>query len=550
VRWLAILALALASPAGGLDVPSPSDGENVRSSAVRVAVTLDDPAEEFVLHLNDRDVTSRVRGTGTDRSLVLAGLPGRDDAIRYGTNRLRLETATARVERVFRWRPRRRRIRVIAVGNKIDFAAYETMATWRAEVDRIFDTFVRPHLATTRPNLVVLTEDFGLPTGLIGSRGAASRAAKDADPLTALAHLFVAYGPQAAYYSDHFALPGSGIQPLARALTLALTDQLWRPFGPVLSAKARQLGVWLVAATNVAPIVRSTDPEQVAFFGDVDDPARTDVFLPAGIDVYNTAFLWGPDGTLVGRTRKVFLTPPEEELLNLSHGALDDVSVFDTPAGRLGIAISKDAFVPDYVHRLDDLGATLVLQPDANPGLWATPPADVWQPDEWTTSVLGMLRPDLPNLTYNACPMMTGNFFPGTLDASGFPTGILFDGQSTITRRTSRPPRRAFVAMAPADTLAAFGFPLRGEFAAVSPWAFPDPRELGSRRELEALAARCRTMAPSGRRPRSLTLDERRDILGTCARTMLPGGANADGYRESVVAADLAVPVDRALATP
>jgi hypothetical protein len=30
---------------------------------------------------------------------------------------------------------------------------------------------------------------------------------------------------------------------------------------------------------------------------------------------------------------------------------------------------------------------------------------------------------------------------------------------------------------------------------------------------------------------------------------MLPGGADADGYRESVVAADLAVPVDRALAT-
>ena len=72
-------------------------------------------------------------------------------------------------------------------------------------------------------------------------------------------------------------------------------------------------------------------------------------------------------------------------------------------------------FHPPTLDMLDDLGATLVLQPDANSQLWAAPSAtSPWQPDEWTESVLGMLRADLPNLTYNATSMMTGSFFPAT----------------------------------------------------------------------------------------------------------------------------------------
>ena len=35
----------------------------------------------------------------------------------------------------------------------------------------------------------------------------------------------------------------------------------------------------------------------------------------------------------------------------------------------MAIAISLDAFVPAYVQHLDDLGAQIVLQNDADPGL-------------------------------------------------------------------------------------------------------------------------------------------------------------------------------------
>src|SRR5262245_11006219 len=520
-----LVAIALAMPArASVRIDTPGVGARLETSAVAVTGTVDTPAEAtgLTLVLNGVDVTGRLRGAGLVRTVVLAGVSGvPDNPLRRGRNELRADSGSGQASVTFSWRPARRRVRVIVVGHKIDFAAYETPATWRAEVDRIFDTLVRPRLSSRRPNLVLLTEDFGLPTALIGSRGAQARAAKDSAPLVGLGTLFTSYQPQAQYYLDHFTLPGTGIGPLARALELALTDTLWRNFVPVLQAKAAALGVYLVACTNVAPAHRSTDSAAAAFFGDVDDPARTDVFLPDGIDVYNTAFVWGPDGSLLGTTRKVFLTPPEQDLLNLSSGALDAVGVLDLPIGRIGVAISLDAFVPDYVGRLDDLGATLVVQPDANPQLWAAPSGPVWQPTEWTDSILGMLQAPYPNLAFNATSMMVGGFFPGPPDADGFPTGIVFDGQSTITRRAAAPPRKSFVAMGPVA--------YHGEFVRVADWAFPDPVELRTGADLDALRTRCGSSA-GGPTPGALTLDDRRAILEDCARSLLPGGRNAGAF--------------------
>jgi hypothetical protein len=213
------------------------------------------------------------------------------------------------------------------------------------------------------------------------------------------------------------------------------------------------------------------------------------------------------------------------------------VPVFDTPAGRLGIAISLDAFIDTYVRRLDDQGAVLVLQPDANPGFWANP-GPIWQPDEWTGSVLGMLQRRYSSITYNATSMMVGGFFPGTVDATGNPSGIVFDGQSSITKRSTGAARRGFVAMAS-------NLGLTGRFLAVGPWAFADPGKLRNASELNALRDRCGSTVAPGLGPRQLGLEQRRQILRDCQRSMMPGGRNADGYRENLAIADVTVPIAR-----
>src|SRR5689334_16766502 len=64
--------------------------------------------------------------------------------------------------------------RLIAVGNRINLKAAASEVTFAAELERIVDMAV-PHLASDRPNLVVLGEVLGLPLALSGKRGAIPR---------------------------------------------------------------------------------------------------------------------------------------------------------------------------------------------------------------------------------------------------------------------------------------------------------------------------------------------------------------------------------------
>ncbi len=64
--------------------------------------------------------------------------------------------------------------RLIAVGNLISLQAAATEQSFATELERIVSMAV-PHLATDRPNLVVLGEILGLPLALSGKRGYLSR---------------------------------------------------------------------------------------------------------------------------------------------------------------------------------------------------------------------------------------------------------------------------------------------------------------------------------------------------------------------------------------
>nr|MBA3823861.1 carbon-nitrogen hydrolase family protein [Ktedonobacterales bacterium] len=67
-----------------------------------------------------------------------------------------------------------RQVRAVAVGNRINPAAWQTDAAAMHEITRIVGLAV-PHLSTTLPNLIVLGELLGLPGALLGRRGALAR---------------------------------------------------------------------------------------------------------------------------------------------------------------------------------------------------------------------------------------------------------------------------------------------------------------------------------------------------------------------------------------
>ena len=391
--------------------------------------------------------------------------------------------------------------RLIAVGNRINVKAAATEASFVAELERIVDLAV-PHLASDRPNLVVLGEVLGLPLALSGKRGAIPRRMRSSG--VAISMLALSYARNMLYYRRVF----PGISPI-RSLLLALSDTLYRPFTETLSELAARHHIYLSASTITPHVYCSTDAHKVARFG---RKQLERVYLPADPGVYNTGFLWGPEGNLLGTTDKVFITESERTTLDITPGDLEQVRAYETELGKVGIAISLDAFTPEYLRRLDDQGTRVVLQNDANDGVWAGPSKTcAWQPQEWLNSVLGSLQDEYPNLMYNVCPMQIGNFFD-----------ILFDGQSTITMKSegAPDPGRNFVGndgFYHTDT----GKPFKGHILALAPWAMDDPLANDPH----------------------LTLAERRSQLALYGKQLLPGGSHAHQFPESAIWADVAIPV-------
>lgn len=391
--------------------------------------------------------------------------------------------------------------RLLAVGNRINIQAAASEGSFATELERIVDLAV-PHLATDRPNLVVLGEVLGLPLALSGRRGSLPRRMHTAS--VAISMLSLGYARRMLYYRRAFA----GIS-LVRALLLSLTDILYRPFTETLSGLAERHGIYLSASTITPHVYGSTDPAKIARFG---NRRAERVYLPADPGVYNTGFLWGPDGSLLGTTDKVFLTKSEYTTLDLAPGDLEEVHPIETALGKIGLAISLDAFTPAYLRRLDTQGTSIVLQNDANDSLWAGPSQTCeWQPQEWLNSVLGCLQDEYPSLLFNVCSMQVGNFFD-----------TVFDGQSTITMKSDDPPDPQ------CNFVGNEGFyhtethqPFTGVVLARAPWATSDPLS----------------------EEPSLSLAERRAKLARYAKQLLPGGSLANQYPESAIWADVDVPV-------
>jgi hypothetical protein len=395
----------------------------------------------------------------------------------------------------------RRPARLIAVGNRINLHASISEESFSEELERIVGLAV-DHLAHDRPNLVVLGEILGLPLALTGKRGYLPRHIHTSN--VAMSMLALGYARRIFHYRRIF--PGIS---LTRALFLSLTDSLYRPFTTTLSQLAAKHNIYL-SATTITPHVRcSTSMADIARLGRRQE---SKVYLPDGTEVYNTGFLWGPDGNLIGTTEKVFLTENEKSILDLTPGDLECVQAFETELGKIGMAISLDAFTPEYLQKLDSQGTRIVIQNDANDALWTAPCKTCeWQPQEWLNSVLGSLQDEYSNLYYNVCSMQVGNFYD-----------IPFDGQSTITMKGDHEPdpqcnfvgNEGFV-----HTVT--GKPMTGEILAMSPWVVEDPMRT---------------------KPR-MPVEERRASLEQVGKQLLPGGARANQYCESVIWADVEVPI-------
>jgi len=440
--------------------------------------------------------------------------------------------------------------RVFAIQFKQDLANVVTYAAFRTKIECLIRDWVVPHLAAGRPNVVAFNEDVGLMTIATGTRGAAARRlfggpggpscegqGAPCATLAALAAVTAAYGPQIAAYHQRFPAMGSVSQAFVGA-----TDTMVRSFMTTFSDMAKRYGIYILGSNDQAPFEQSTSPADIALFSDPDQPRPSSVYVATSPEVYNQVFMWGPHDVratgpdvlrnLVATNRKVPLTPIENELQfapgpSTGPAAIDNLRPYQLPgsSARIGFATSLPAFTYGnpppgtdpcsdtsqyYMRCLNQLGANLVIQDEANPGRWTGPDGDgieQWQPMSWMTSTWRTAADPSVAFSYNVTPMMVGNL-----------ADLAFDGQSAITQRGLQGSGCHYIGNAAfipgedrPDVLGDAG--AKSEFVALAPWVARD----GPRSSLRQIGA---ALAPGS------------------------GTALENDYLETALIADLPVPPD------
>ena len=433
-------------------------------------------------------------------------------------------------------------LRVFAMQYKQSPAYVVDAATYDHKMRCLIQEYVLPHRGPG-VNLVVFTEDSGFATLALGLAGTGARAiaslpkplspqlsdATGAPPYATAALVAAAAGHARALASYRTLFP---TEDPRRAILTAATDTFVRSFMTTFSRIARDYHLYVVAANNQANFTESTNPVDVATLWNPDGVGArppSAVWKATSADVWNTAFLWGPNdvrtlpgdqlvwldrqlgvpaGTTFARTtragqydpranllavnKKVPLTSIEEQFLALSDA---DVSPANTgpfiipalgSAYRFGFAISLPAFeyggrtfgsappsepcAPDgstWMYCLDARGVNVVLQTEANPGPWQTPADGIGsQAVSWGASTLRAVTDPGVHFEYLVCPMMTGNLID-----------LPFDGQSAITQRGRVGNARHYAGAAlalPEDGPFARYAGDHPEFLALAPWVLSE----------------------------------------------------------------------------
>ena len=418
-------------------------------------------------------------------------------------------------------------------GDKM-FALVDAAHPRRAELVQPDVLDIAAHLKARDPSapdaaLILFPEDVGLVAGLIGGRGGPARS--EASSALAFVDLLNAYRPQVDYYTQRYpGLAGFGY------LFLAATDTFYRAFYETFRDLAMTYGVHVAASVNVAPARRieaADQPELVALLRDPDEAAtRSYAYEAVAGTPVNTLFVFAPDGEVLvldaqgntvrspsetggllhGSLDKAYLTELELGPLGLDYGAVRDLDVLDTPVGRLASVISKDAWMIDVNDRYDAKRPELVIQAEAFDS-WGFQVAP-WLPDGFKAGGFAQVQRN-PSFLFNLTPCLVANLFD-----------VTFDGQGAVIGK-----RRKELVSVPAALNAWIGQNHDSGFIGVAPWIIDDP----------------------GVQQPALTLAQRRATLVESGVALLPGsgvacpapnapGACENGYRESVLQADLSLP--------
>ena len=340
------------------------------------------------------------------------------------------------------------------------------------------------------------------------------------------------YAKENEYYGSKFPeLPGR--VPFTRLLAVSLTDTFGRTFLEPFAEMADRYDVWLttsgdmvrdwqIVCTSKAEFTppptgeqcAEENPSKVMQLGDPFEPERNYVYEATQPNPSVIAFVFNPDGELVEKRVKSYITPtelgPDEGALGLDlvPGAISDSDSVpvDTPVGRFAFVISKPAWMPDVLQKIDQRHTDLLLQPEFFVGDLART-TGMWSPDTLIASGYNdvLRHPSIETLVH---PQMEGGVFAFYADQPS---------HMAVKPRTGRE-EKGFI----------LGQPGHRGLVETLPWVVPDPIRKGE------------------------PIDERRKRLGEAGEKLAPGSGEAcpdpaepgpceDGHTEGVLWRDIVV---------
>lgn len=146
-----------------------------------------------------------------------------------------------------------------------------------------------------------------------------------------------------------------------------------RMFGPLIEEAARQKADLVVLGETLTYCGTGKTPAEVAepipgpstkYFGQLAN--KHNLYIVAGLYeraehlVYNVAVLIGPEGSVLGKYRKVTL-PTSEVEGGVAPGK--DYPVFNTRFGKVGMMVCYDGFFPEVARELTNRGAEVIAWP-------------------------------------------------------------------------------------------------------------------------------------------------------------------------------------------
>ena len=190
-----------------------------------------------------------------------------------------------------------------------------------------------------------------------------------------------------------------------KALYLAQAVSAYTVYKRAFSEAAQSYGVTIVAGSHFLPHIEEEGARGIHI---------------ANPKVFNTAFSFAPTGTLLNRSRKVYLNAGSESRSGLNKGKLSELSFMQSPVGKVGVAICLDAFYSSVMEHFDALGTEIIVQPSANHASWFRRwPRDTVLTEGEAWFAYGLLHQvqNRQNIRLGVNPMLVGKLWD--LEASG-----------------------------------------------------------------------------------------------------------------------------------